>query len=111
VDLLHIDIDRLVLSPANMRFRGKAPDLANILPSVRARGILVPLMLRQAQHERVLVVCQAIRRSSRASDGIWRRGGGQGLAERLDPRTDPTAFKPRSFPRWRPLRSPAIQHI
>lgn len=46
MDLLHIDIDRLVLSPANMRFRGKAPDLANILPSVRARGVLVPLIVR-----------------------------------------------------------------
>ena len=29
-----------------MRGKGKAPDLSNILPSVRARGILVPLIVR-----------------------------------------------------------------
>ncbi len=29
-----------------MRVKGKTPDLANILPSVRARGVLVPLIVR-----------------------------------------------------------------
>jgi ParB family chromosome partitioning protein len=30
-----------------MRAGRKAPDIANILPSVRARGVLVPLIVRQ----------------------------------------------------------------
>ncbi|MDF0489018.1 ParB/RepB/Spo0J family partition protein [Sphingomonas sp. H39-1-10] len=47
MELKHIDIARLSVSPANMRGGKKAPDLTNILPSVRARGILVPLIVRE----------------------------------------------------------------
>jgi ParB family chromosome partitioning protein len=46
MELKHIHIASLTVSAANMRGRGKV-DTANILPSVRARGILVPLMVRQ----------------------------------------------------------------
>jgi ParB family chromosome partitioning protein len=46
MELKHIDIAKLAVSPANMRVKGKAPDIANILPSVRARGVLVPLIVR-----------------------------------------------------------------
>jgi ParB family transcriptional regulator, chromosome partitioning protein len=35
-----IALDKLSISPANMRTGKKPPDIANILPSVRARGIL-----------------------------------------------------------------------
>jgi ParB family chromosome partitioning protein len=45
MQLRHIDIANLTISAANMRGKGKV-DIANILPSVRARGILVPLMVR-----------------------------------------------------------------
>lgn len=45
MELRHIHIDNLTVSTANMRGKGK-PDIANILPSVRARGILVPLIVR-----------------------------------------------------------------
>jgi ParB family chromosome partitioning protein len=45
MQLRHIHIANLTVSAANMRGRGKA-DITNILPSVRARGILVPLMVR-----------------------------------------------------------------
>jgi len=45
MDLRHIDIANLSVSAANMRSKGK-PDIGNILPSVRARGILVPLIVR-----------------------------------------------------------------
>ena len=47
MELKHIDIVCLSVSSANMRSVKKAPDLTNILPSVRARGILVPLIVRQ----------------------------------------------------------------
>ena len=46
MELKHIDIAKLAVSPANMRAKGKARDIANILPSVRARGVLVPLIVR-----------------------------------------------------------------
>jgi ParB family transcriptional regulator, chromosome partitioning protein len=45
MELKHIDIEKLTVSTANMRGKGK-PDIDNILPSVRARGILVPLIVR-----------------------------------------------------------------
>ena len=45
MELRHIDIANLTVSAANMRGKGKV-DIANILPSVRARGILVPLIVR-----------------------------------------------------------------
>jgi ParB family chromosome partitioning protein len=47
MELKHIHIANLSVSSANMRAKGKTPDIANILPSVRARGILVPLIVRQ----------------------------------------------------------------
>lgn len=46
MELKHIDIVNLSVSSANMRGIAKKPDLTNILPSVRARGILVPLIVR-----------------------------------------------------------------
>ncbi|QNA84464.1 ParB/RepB/Spo0J family partition protein [Sphingomonas sp. So64.6b] len=46
MELKHIDIAKLSVSPVNMRAGRKTPDLANILPSVRARGVLVPLIVR-----------------------------------------------------------------
>jgi ParB family chromosome partitioning protein len=45
MELKHIDIANLAVSAANMRGKGRA-DLSNILPSVRARGVLVPLIVR-----------------------------------------------------------------
>jgi ParB family chromosome partitioning protein len=45
MELKPIDIACLSVSPANMRGVKKQPDLTNILPSVRARGILVPLIV------------------------------------------------------------------
>ncbi|WHU03667.1 ParB/RepB/Spo0J family partition protein [Sphingomonas sp. NIBR02145] len=46
MELKHIDIAKLSISPVNMRGVKKTPDLTNILPSVRARGVLVPLIVR-----------------------------------------------------------------
>ncbi|MDG5488857.1 ParB/RepB/Spo0J family partition protein [Sphingomonas sp. BGYR3] len=41
-----IPLDKLAVSKANMRYARKAPDVADILPTIRARGVLVPLMVR-----------------------------------------------------------------
>lgn len=44
--LAHYDSDKLHLSKTNMRYSRKRPDVSDILPSVRARGIVVPLIVR-----------------------------------------------------------------
>jgi ParB family transcriptional regulator, chromosome partitioning protein len=41
-----IPLDKLVISKANMRFGRKAPDVSDILPTVRKRGILQPIIVR-----------------------------------------------------------------
>jgi len=41
-----LPIASLSVSRANMRFSKKPPDLADLLPTVRARGVLVPLIVR-----------------------------------------------------------------
>jgi ParB family chromosome partitioning protein len=45
-NLAHIELDNLSISPLNMRHSKKAPDTSDILPSVRKRGILMPLLVR-----------------------------------------------------------------
>ncbi|WP_260929093.1 ParB/RepB/Spo0J family partition protein [Novosphingobium sp. 9] len=51
--LKHIDITRLSISNLNMRGTRKTCDIANILPSVRTRGVLVPLIVRETAREPV----------------------------------------------------------
>ncbi|MGN6619953.1 MAG: ParB/RepB/Spo0J family partition protein [Sphingomonas sp.] len=46
MELKHIAIERLSVSRANMRGGRKGADIMSILPSVRARGVLVPLIVR-----------------------------------------------------------------
>ncbi|HEX7694211.1 MAG TPA: ParB N-terminal domain-containing protein [Sphingomonas sp.] len=41
-----IPLDRLHRSHANMRFAKRPPEVGDILPSIRARGVLVPLLVR-----------------------------------------------------------------
>ncbi len=41
-----IDLGKLSISKANMRYAKKAPDVSDLLPTVRARGVLVPLIVR-----------------------------------------------------------------
>ena len=46
MELLHIPLRKLYPSPLNMRHGKAEPDVSDILPLVRARGILVPLLVR-----------------------------------------------------------------
>lgn len=46
MQLENIDLAKLSISPANMRSAKKPPDISDILPSVRVRGVLVPLLVR-----------------------------------------------------------------
>ncbi|WP_341703323.1 ParB N-terminal domain-containing protein [Ferrovibrio sp.] len=49
--LTHIALDHLSIATTNMRHQRRAPDVSDLLPSVRARGILVPLLVRPAADE------------------------------------------------------------
>jgi len=46
MELIHVELGKLCVSTANMRHGRKAPDVSDILPSIRARGILMPLLVR-----------------------------------------------------------------
>ena len=41
-----IQLDKLVVSKTNMRWGKKAPDVSDILPSVRKRGVIQPILVR-----------------------------------------------------------------
>lgn len=41
-----IDLGKLTASTANMRYARKAPDVSDLLPTVRKRGVLVPVLVR-----------------------------------------------------------------
>lgn len=47
----HIALDSLTLSAPNMRGAKKGADLSNILPSIRARGIIQPLIVRPVAND------------------------------------------------------------
>ncbi len=49
MDLRHIPLEQLVISKLNMRHGRKKPDLDDILPSIRERGVLQPLLVRPVQ--------------------------------------------------------------
>ena len=46
MDLQHIPLDNLKTAAANVRHQRKRPDVGDILPSIRERGILQPLLVR-----------------------------------------------------------------
>lgn len=46
-----LSLDKLHRSRANMRFAKKLPDVSDILPSIRARGVLVPIIVRPEPNE------------------------------------------------------------
>ena len=57
MQLQHIPLDKLDVSACNMRNAKRAPDVSDILPSVRARGILQPLLVRpNGEDERFEIV-------------------------------------------------------
>ncbi len=46
MDMQHIPLEQLKISSVNMRHGRKKPRLDDILPSIRAHGVLVPLLVR-----------------------------------------------------------------
>jgi len=46
MQLAHIELKDLKISKTNMRYRDPAPDVSDILPSIRQKGVLMPLLVR-----------------------------------------------------------------
>ncbi len=46
MELAHIELSKLKISKTNMRYRDPPPDVSDILPSIRAKGVLEPLLVR-----------------------------------------------------------------
>ena len=46
MDLQHIPLSHLKVATVNVRHSRKPPDVSDILPSIRARGVLQPLLVR-----------------------------------------------------------------
>lgn len=46
MQLIHIEFSNLKISKTNMRYRDPAPDVSDILPSIREKGVLMPLLVR-----------------------------------------------------------------
>ena len=76
MQLQHIPLDRLHVSALNMRHGRRAPDIADILPSVRARGILQPLLVRPNADGFEIV---AGRRRYFAAKAVAAENGGEAL--------------------------------
>lgn len=70
-----IDLGKLSISKANMRYAKKAPDVADILPTVRARGVLVPLIVRPNCADGAFEIIAGARRYTAAQIVAEERGG------------------------------------
>jgi ParB family transcriptional regulator, chromosome partitioning protein len=46
MELAHIEFSKLKISKTNMRYRDPPPDVSDILPSIRVKGVLEPLIVR-----------------------------------------------------------------
>ena len=49
MQLANIDAGKLFVSKTNMRHAEKTPDVSDILPSIRERGVIVPLVVRPGE--------------------------------------------------------------
>ncbi|MPS67232.1 MAG: chromosome partitioning protein ParB [Novosphingobium sp.] len=59
--LEYIALDKLSVSKSNMRYARKAPDVSDILPTVRARGVIQPVLVRpncEAGHFEIVAGCR-----------------------------------------------------
>jgi ParB family chromosome partitioning protein len=69
-----IDVAHLSIAAANMRGKEKDPDVSDLLPSVRSRGVLVPLLVRPNCAEGRFEIVAGRRRFT-AVNAVAREGG------------------------------------
>ena len=64
-----LPLDKLFVDKTNMRAGKKAPDVSDILPTIRKRGVLQPLLVRPADDDRFGIVAGS--RRFRAARRQW----------------------------------------
>jgi ParB family chromosome partitioning protein len=69
-----IPLDKLTVAKTNMRAKGRDPDVGDILPSIRQRGVLVPLLVRPNSDEGCYEIVAGRRRFT-AVNAVVREGG------------------------------------
>ena len=111
MELKHIDIANLCVSAANMRAKG-AVDITNILPSIRARGVLVPLIVRPAESDERFETIRDIGLAPLRAGGTYsderliRHASGRSLLVRFRARTlTPDAPLARLVMTFAPIRT------
>ena len=67
MELQFIELGKLSVSKANMRYAKKAPDVSDILPTVRKRGVIVPVLVRQNGSPETFEIVAGARRFTAAS--------------------------------------------
>ncbi|WP_068084044.1 ParB/RepB/Spo0J family partition protein [Novosphingobium rosa] len=73
-----IDLGKLSVSKANMRYAKKAPDVSDILPTMRRHGVIVPVLVRQNGSPETFEIVAGARRFHAANlIADERRGAGQ----------------------------------
>lgn len=67
MELQFIELGKLSVSKANMRYARKAPDVVDLLPTVRKRGVIVPVLVRQNGSAETFEIVAGARRFTAAS--------------------------------------------
>ncbi|MDT8760558.1 ParB N-terminal domain-containing protein [Sphingomonas psychrotolerans] len=79
--LQFIELDKLYVDKANMRFAKRPPDVSDILPSVRKRGILQTLIVRPGEEDRFGILAGSRRFRAGQLIAEERAGNGEAQAE------------------------------
>ncbi|WP_049814791.1 ParB N-terminal domain-containing protein [Bradyrhizobium sp. WSM2793] len=72
MELRNIALSNLRIANVNVRHGRKAPDISDILPSVRARGVLQPLLVRPHGDAFEIVAGRARLRKPTAMPKPWK---------------------------------------
>ena len=89
--LVFIDQDKLSVSKTNMRFGRKAPDVSDILPTVRKRGVIQTLLVRPNGEEGHFEIVAGARRHHAALIVASETGEAEPLPCRILSETDDAA--------------------
>lgn len=89
--LVFIDQDKLSVSKTNMRYGKKAPDVSDILPTVRKRGVIQTLLVRPNCEDGQFEIVAGSRRFHAARIVAAETGEAEPLPCRILPETDDAA--------------------
>ncbi len=89
-----IPLDKLIVSKTNMRSGRKSPNITDLLPSIRARGVLVPLIVRAQADSDLFEIVAGRRRHAAACLVAETSGVAEPLpAAIIDPGDDAAALE------------------